>query len=410
VASRAVDGNTNGNFAAQSVTHTNGGSGSWWEVDLGEAIAIDSIAVWNRTDCCADRLSNYFVLVSDFPNPQPATAGVFAHFSAAPAGSPSTVPVGRVGRYVRVLKQGSGLVALAEVQVFGRPAPPDSPSATNLALGQPATQSSTAAGGVASRAVDGNTNGNFGAQSVTHTNGGNPSWWEVDLGTRSQVDRIDIWNRTDCCGDRLSNYYVLVSDNPSPQPGDPGVFTHFEAAQAGTPTSVPVDAVGRYVRVQKLGSGVIALAEVEVWGGAAPSVSNVALGRPATQSSTAAGGVAARAVDGNISGAWGAGSVTHTFVDSPAWWEVDLGSQRSIETIELFNRTDCCSDRLSNYVVLVSDAPNPQPGQLGVVEYYETPVAGSPTTIAVNDTGRYVRVQKLEAGVVSLAEVRVWGD
>ncbi len=407
VASRAVDGNTNGVFAGQSVTHTNGGNPSWWEVDLGEPMVIESVAVWNRTDCCGDRLSNYYVLVSNSPNPLPGDGGVFQHFESAQAGVPTTVAVERVGRYVRILKQGAGVVVLAEVQVFGRPAPPQEFS--NLALGGLATQSTTAAGGVASRGIDGNTNGAFAGMSVTHTNGGNPSWWEVDLGERAQIDSIDVWNRTDCCGDRLSNYYVLVSETPNPMPGDAGIFAHFSAEQAGTPTTVVVDVVGRYVRILKVGSGVVALAEVEVWGGAAPPVSNVSQGRPATQSSTAAGGVAARAVDGDTNGNWGGASVTHTFADAPAWWEVDLGSEREIDTIEVFNRTDCCGDRLSNYVVLISDTPNPQPGQTGVLEFHEVPQAGSPTTIIVDGAGRYVRLQKLSQGVVSIAEVRVWG-
>lgn len=408
VAARAIDGNTNGLFSNQSVTHTNVGSPSWWEVDLGQRVAIESIAVWNRTDCCGDRLSNYFVLVSDFPNPMPGEGGAFQHFESAQAGTPTSIAVGRVGRYVRVLKQGSGVVALAEVQVFGRPAPP--PEFANLAVGKLASQSSTAAGGVASRAVDGNTNGNWAAGSVTHTNLGNPAWWEVDLGAQEYIAYIDVWNRTDCCGDRLANYFVLVSNSANPQVDGPGVLTRFEAAQAGTPTRIPIDATGRYVRIVKAGSGLVALAEVEVWGGGvAPPASNLAQGRPAIQSSTAAGGLAARAVDGNIDGNWGGGSVTHTFVDAPAWWEVDLGEVRTIESVEVYNRTDCCGERLSNYVVLVSDSPGAQPGQFGVLQHHELAVAGSPTVIAIQGTGRYVRVQKLDPGVVSLAEVVVLG-
>src|SRR3954452_15332870 len=52
----------------------------------------------------------------------------------------------------------------------------------NYALGKPATQSSTGWGGAASRAVDGNTDGNFFDNSVTHTLLEANAWWEVDLG------------------------------------------------------------------------------------------------------------------------------------------------------------------------------------------------------------------------------------
>lgn len=70
----------------------------------------------------------------------------------------------------------------------------------NLALGRPATQSSTGYGADASRAVDGDTNGFFSGDSVTHTdavaslNSAEP-WWEVDLGTVQEVRTIRLWNR-----------------------------------------------------------------------------------------------------------------------------------------------------------------------------------------------------------------------
>jgi hypothetical protein len=37
--------------------------------------------------------------------------------------------------------------------------------------------------GDASHAVDGNTYGNYMVGSVTHTNGENQPWWQVDLGS-----------------------------------------------------------------------------------------------------------------------------------------------------------------------------------------------------------------------------------
>ena len=53
----------------------------------------------------------------------------------------------------------------------------------NLALGQMASQSSTTNDGVAERAVDGITSGQWGEGSVTHTESTLQPWWEVDLGS-----------------------------------------------------------------------------------------------------------------------------------------------------------------------------------------------------------------------------------
>ncbi len=151
----------------------------------------------------------------------------------------------------------------------------------NLALGKPATQSSdyNAATG-ASLAVDGNTSGIFNDNSVTHTGGGdtNPQW-NLDLGSVKEIKNIRIWNRTDdCCRDRLSNFYVFVSDLP---------FTDSDPTITATEATVwnefiinhPIEKVvvspfrtGRYVRIQLVGNGALSLAEVEVIGCQNPEI------------------------------------------------------------------------------------------------------------------------------------------
>ena len=67
--------------------------------------------------------------------------------------------------------------------------------------------------------------------------------------------------------------------------------------------------------------------------------------------------VADLARDGNTDGDWRNGSVTHTELDANAWWEIDLGASRSIDQIFVWNRTDCCAERLVDFYVLVSDQP-----------------------------------------------------
>jgi len=116
------------------------------------------------------------------------------------------------GRTVRVRLQsddrsaGQYCLQLAEVQVFDL-------AGTNVALGKTATQSSIYPGGDAFKAVDGNTNGTFGSGSVTHTNCTDPAAsWQVNLGSDTQIARIVLWNRTDCCSERLNNGVLEVLD------------------------------------------------------------------------------------------------------------------------------------------------------------------------------------------------------
>jgi RHS repeat-associated protein len=148
-------------------------------------------------------------------------------------------------------------------------------SGGNLAWGKATSQSSTSFGGESSRGVDGNTSGNWGDNSVTHTNNEHQPWWQVDLGSVQQIGTVRLWNRTDCCSDRLSNFWVLVSDNPFSSTdltttiNQAGVSSYYTAGTAGLLTEKGVGRSGRYVRVQLAGDNYLSLAEVEVMGGTA---------------------------------------------------------------------------------------------------------------------------------------------
>ena len=314
-------------------------------------------------------------------------------------------------------QEGIGILSFVDFPVAN-------PPIINLAYEQSATQSTTGYGGVPGRAVDGDTNGDFFDNSVTHTNSGSvsePSWWEVDLGEVSDLTDIVLWNRTDCCSSRLVDVHIFVSDVPfegttlESSQNQAGVSDYYVNGVVGENVTVDVGRTGRYVRVQLSNVGVLSLAEVEIFG--VPLV-NLARQKSTAQSTTGYGGLPERAVDGNTSGNWGDRSVTHTNSGSattPSWWEVDLGEVSDITAITLWNRTDCCSGRLNNVHVFVSDVPfagttlASSLNQAGVSDYYVNGVVGETVTVDVGRTGRYVRVQLSNVGVLSLAEAQVFG-
>jgi putative heme-binding domain-containing protein len=109
------------------------------------------------------------------------------------------------GRYVRVELPGRNkTLTLAEVEVYS--------DGQNVARRGKAKQSSTANGGVASRAIDGNKSGKFGDGGQTHTNEGSQNpWWEVDLGTAYPINSVVVYNRTEGnLGKRLNNFTLKV--------------------------------------------------------------------------------------------------------------------------------------------------------------------------------------------------------
>lgn len=171
----------------------------------------------------------------------------------------------RVGK--TYAEAGMGEIATRSRYKFANP--------SNLGLNKTATQSSTLTGAptaTAGKAIDGNTDGNFSNGSVSHTNSQTNAWWQVDLGTSQQIQTIKIWNRTDCCAERLMNFYVFVSDsnfvatNPFQLSFQPGVSTYQTTGAAGTLTTINVNRTGRYVRVTLGDNNYLQLAEVEITG------------------------------------------------------------------------------------------------------------------------------------------------
>lgn len=142
--------------------------------------------------------------------------------------------------------------------------------------------------------------------------------------------------------------------------------------------------------------------------------SNVALNKPATQTSSYETATASKAVDGNTDGIYNNGSITHTILTPNNWWQVDLLESFSISDITLFNRTDCCTERLSNFYVFVSDSDmtgrsfDSLKNDSTVWQYYQAAAVGASESIAVpGKIGRYVRVVLAGTEYLSLAEVEV---
>ena len=134
------------------------------------------------------------------------------------------------------------------------------------------------------------------------------------------------------------------------QTGTAAVSEFATVGNPGTSKQVTVNRTGRYVRIQLPGTNYLHMAEVQVWS----SGVNVALGKAATQSSTWAPGVGVAGVA--VDGSTGPG-VTHTLLNLEPWWDVDLGAEYLISSVTVWNRTDCCQDRLSDFSVFVSNTP-----------------------------------------------------
>jgi len=149
-------------------------------------------------------------------------------------------------------------------EIIGSAPDLDSPIDTSAGI---ATQSSEGWGGAAARAIDGNTDGIWGSNSTTHTNGAN-SWWQVDLGVTVDIEAVRLWNRMDCCRERLTDITVEVLD------ADGNVTGSTSGHSANSEANVLISglaAEGSILRVSIPGA-YLSLAEVEIFPPAAGDV------------------------------------------------------------------------------------------------------------------------------------------
>jgi len=211
-------------------------------------------------------------------------------------------------------------------------------------------------------------NGTVGAQMV------------YDLGTTRDLTTVKLWQRADgCCQDRLSNFTIqAVADNGGGLPGAT-VFTQSFAGQVATDsfesfnlttsrsilaagagvigTEVVGDSAVRFVRVRNNGdlNRNLGIGEIEAFAaGVVPSAGSglstnelTGLSFESQRGSTFHG--ANTAPFNNILDSGGDVFTLNSAAGNE--YVVDLNSNVDLGQVRLFNRADCCQDRLSNYTV-----------------------------------------------------------
>ncbi|MDI2138930.1 thiol-activated cytolysin family protein [Streptococcus hohhotensis] len=171
--------------------------------------------------------------------------------------------VGVCGVAIATFLLGSGLIFQTNVVKATEPSVATI-AGENIAAHKSASQSSTAYGGDAARAVDGNRDNDYGHHSVTHTDFQDHSWWKVDLEKEESVGTVRIYNRGDGnVANRLSNFDVILLDKDGKE------VTHQHIDSLNNQPTIDVQFAGvnaRYVKVELNNSKTpLSLAEVEVY-------------------------------------------------------------------------------------------------------------------------------------------------
>ncbi|XP_068677355.1 uncharacterized protein [Montipora foliosa] len=268
--SYAVDGGKRTNYKFCAHTGVPGNTNPFWRVDLGGVEHVAEVRILNR-DCCADRLDGAEIRVGDSTAEGGATNHLCATVTRIPVKEEKKFfckPIAS-GRYVSIRIAGHPKdVVICEVEVY-------STFTHNLALNQPAEQVSIAHGGVASRAVDGDTRTRFASGTCTHTDFAKDTWWRVDLGASVPVAEVVIVNRycspeLDCVA-FMDSFQIKIGNNTSTSTSCGGTLSMVTGETKSFYCYPPI--VGQYVSVVVPGDNkILTICEVEVY--STPQTSN----------------------------------------------------------------------------------------------------------------------------------------
>lgn len=182
----------------------------------------------------------------------------FSHAGASIIANTAVTP--NVATHVVLNSDGSTMRMYMNGVLVGSQAVGSDMRTTPLFKDLPTTAS--ASSGTASNANDANN------VTVFTTSAENDPWWQADLGSSQQIDRIIIRNRTDGVATNLHNLHVLIADTAlGYTDADQANWTQYIANQIGAfvVLTLPAGTTGQYVRLQIEGTNeTLALSEVTI--------------------------------------------------------------------------------------------------------------------------------------------------
>jgi GH18 family chitinase/chitodextrinase len=266
-------------------------------------------------------------------------------------------------------------------------------TATNIALNKTVTVSSVELAGLEGpKAVDGNATTRW--SSVQNVD---PQWISVDLGASYSVTGVKVtWEAA-----YATAYKIQISADGSTS------WTDLKSITGNTALvndHAGLSGAGRYLRIYGTARGTAygySIYELEVYGTAVPTSTNLALGKTATSSSIEGTGLeASKAVDGNATTTrW----ASIEAVD-PQWLAVDLGANYSISSVKVTWEAAYAS----TYAIEISTDGSSWNNLKSITG--NTALVNNHT--GLTGTGRYIRIYGTARGTAwgySIFELEVYG-
>uniref|UniRef100_A0A1I8IQ08 PPM-type phosphatase domain-containing protein n=1 Tax=Macrostomum lignano TaxID=282301 RepID=A0A1I8IQ08_9PLAT len=335
----AIDGNTAQYWSSDSCSHSSvSDPAAWWQAEFSSPAQVDFVTLWNRADCCPERLANFQLLMDGVQ---------CASYSTETPESVFNVSCGLSGRVLGVQTRTGSVLTICEIRFF---------QLTGLTA--PRTNQ--------------------------HQRRELSCKWLI-----FSIERIYIFTALLSVIMNFSYPFVFIKAILC-------VKRHVAKA-----TRVRIcDLLFPRSQMQTLPVRRSQLSIVDF----RPQLMTQPVVQPlmpdSCQQSSEHSLVApcGRAIDGSTAQYWNSDSCSATNRSDPAaWWQAEFGSPARVDFVTLWNRADCCPERLANFQLLMD-------GVQCASYFTETPE--SVFNVSCGLTGRVLRVQTLTGVVLTICEIR----
>ena len=318
---------------------------AWFEIELRKPVNVSLVTVYNRADCCQDRMIGYVITLMDqsrkilFNSPPLTSAGkqVIQTGIFGP-------PIGLIK--IVALEGGNDILNFSQLVVRNINGQNVSKKAitTSSGVGEKTSESTAVDGEEASRPHP----------KIYHSNS-QKAFFRVHLSTPAKVSLVTVWNRGDCCQERLGGYKIRLFDQNNNEIFASTPLTK-EAKQVirviHTIPSGPATGLVRIIRLDG-GNDILHFSQLVVTD---INGRNVAKGATTISSGATGDGLEINAVDGEQA------SRPHPKIyhstTPKAWFDIQLISPIKVSSVTVYNRADCCQERMVGYKISLIDENN----------------------------------------------------
>ena len=306
---RITNGSPDGTFF-----HTNITGNNWVLIDLQQNIEIEKCIIYNRKDCCQNRLVNGRLSLISGTN--------FTIKSSVIDQEKNIIEVNfyKSTRYIKLSAQNKNL-GLNQIVCYNE-------KNENITNGKIVTASSTSS--IASSTL---TNGVLNGLNPFRTSNNGESWISIDLETNMEISKCIIYNRKDCCHEEI------IGSKLSLQNSDKVDLESSTIISSDLVIELDLNRT-RFIKYETVKGTYLNISQLACFNSLGD---NITLRKPVTASSVLES-TPSVLTDGVLETRASPISFA-TNQTGNNWVLIDLQSSHNIASCHIYNRKDCCKDR-----------------------------------------------------------------